>query len=203
VTDDTTLPDTLPDTLRAAAVAVIQERGLAGFSLREVARRAGVSHAAPGYHFHNAAGLLTALATEAFVVLRENQEAAVAGIEDPVERFVALGRAYVHTGLAYPAHCEVAFRTDVVDPDDPALQAAGIAAYSVLERTVQEIADRYNPDLDVGDAANLAWSAMQGLLVLLPKMTLVREISGRRMDDPETTAAHFCRLLAAGFRTVA
>jgi AcrR family transcriptional regulator len=191
--------DALPDALRAAAVEVIRERGLSGFSLREVARRAGVSHAAPGYHFHNSAGLLTALAIEAFVVLRESQEAAMVGIDDPTERFVALGQAYVRTGLAYPAHCEVAFRTDVVDTDDPELQAAGIAAYSVLERTVQEIADRHNPALDVDDAADLAWSAMQGLLVLLPKMTLVRTMRGRAPDDPETTAAHFCRLLAAGF----
>src|SRR6478735_2513832 len=97
----------LPEALRAAAVDVINEKGLSGFSLREVTRRAGVSHAAPAYHFHNAAGLLTSLAIEAFVQLRENLEAAVDGIDDPIERFVALGRGYVRAGRDYPAHCEV------------------------------------------------------------------------------------------------
>ena len=52
--------------LLAAAEAVIAERGVDGFSLRETARRAGVSPAAPAHHFGDARGLLTALATEAF-----------------------------------------------------------------------------------------------------------------------------------------
>jgi AcrR family transcriptional regulator len=191
----------LPEALRAAAVDVINENGLSGFSLREVTRRAGVSHAAPAYHFHNAAGLLTSLAVEAFVQLRENLEAAGEGIEDPVERFVALGRSYVRTGRDYPAHCEVAFRTDVLDNDNIELQEAGLAAYAVLESAIRAIADTYNPQLDINSAANLAWSAMQGLLVLYPKMTLVTELHGLPQEDIEATAAKFCRLLADGFRT--
>ncbi len=189
----------LPDALRAAAVEVIGERGLAGFSLREVTRRAGVSHAAPAYHFHNAAGLLTSLAIEAFVVLRESLLAAAAGIDDPVERFVALGRGYVSTGMRYPAHCEVAFRTDVVNTEDPELQSAGLAAYTVLQDAVTALAKRYNPRLDVSDATNLAWSAMQGLIVLYPKISLVRASTGQAADDAVTTAERFGRLLAAGF----
>ena len=49
----------LPAALRAAAVDLIQERGPAKFSLREVARRAGVSYAAPSHHFGDARGLLS------------------------------------------------------------------------------------------------------------------------------------------------
>jgi AcrR family transcriptional regulator len=189
----------LPDALRAAAVDVINERGLSGFSLREVTRRAGVSHAAPAYHFHNAAGLLTSLAVEAFGVLRTNLEQAIEGVDDPVARFVALGKAYVRTGREHPAHCEVAFRTDVVNAEDPELQAAGQAAYALLEDCVRAIADRDNPALDVPDAANLAWCAMQGLIVLYPKISLLRELKGQADDDSETTAEHFCRLLVRGF----
>ncbi len=190
----------LPDVLRAAAVDVITERGLSGFSLREVTRRAGVSHAAPAYHFHNAAGLLTSLAVEAFTVLRSNLEAATEGVDDPVERFVALGKAYVRTGRQYPAHCEVAFRTDVVDTDDPELQAAGQAAYAVLEDAVRAIVERDDSTPGVADAANLAWSAMQGLVVLYPKIALLRALKGQADADIETTAERFCRQLARGFR---
>ena len=191
----------LPDALRAAAVDVINEKGLSGFSLREVTRRAGVSHAAPAYHFQNAAGLLTSLAIEAFERLRESLQSAGDGIDDPIERFVALGRGYVRAGRDYPAHCEVAFRTDVLDNDNPELQAAGLAAYAVLEGAVRAIADTYNPALDVSSAANLAWSAMQGLLVLHPKMTLIAQLRGDPQEDIEVTAAKFGRLLADGFRS--
>jgi AcrR family transcriptional regulator len=191
----------LPEALRAAAVDVINEKGLSGFSLREVTRRAGVSHAAPAYHFHNAAGLLTSLAIEAFEHLRENLQSAGVGIDDPIERLVALGRGYVLAGRDYPAHCEVAFRTDVLDNDNPELQAAGLAAYAVLESAVRAIADTYNPALDVTSAANLAWSAMQGLLVLHPKMTLIAQLHGDAQEDIEVTAAKFGRLLADGFRS--
>jgi AcrR family transcriptional regulator len=191
----------LPDVLRAAAVDVINDKGLSGFSLREVTRRAGVSHAAPAYHFHNAAGLLTSLAIEAFVQLRESLEAAGDGIADPIERFVSLGQGYVRTGRDYPAHCEVAFRTDVLDNDNVDLQAAGLAAYAVLETAIRGIADTYNPQLDITSAANLAWSAMQGLLVLYPKMTLVAQLHGQPQQGIEVTAAKFARLLAEGFRS--
>jgi len=191
----------LPDALRAAAVDVINEKGLSGFSLREVTRRAGVSHAAPAYHFQNAAGLLTSLAIEAFVHLRERLESAGDGIDDPIERLVALGQGYVRVGRDYPAHCEVAFRTDVLDNDNIDLQEAGLAAYAVLEGAVRAIADTYNPALDVSSAANLAWSAMQGLLVLHPKMTLIAQTNGDPQEDIEVTAAKFGRLLADGFRS--
>ncbi len=190
----------LPDALRAAAVAVINERGLTGFSLREVTRRAGVSHAAPAYYFHTATGLLTSLAVEAFSVRRANLEDATAGIDDPVERFVAMGKAYVRTGTDNPAHCEVAFRTDCVDTDDVELQTAGQAAYTVLENAVREIAARDNPALDVTDAANLAWSAMQGLVILYPKIALLKALKGQADVDIETTAERFCRQLARSFR---
>src|SRR5258707_3669661 len=59
----------LPNALRRAAVEVIEERGLAAFSLREVARRAGVSHNAPAHHFGDVRGLLTSLAVEGFDLL--------------------------------------------------------------------------------------------------------------------------------------
>ncbi|NBO21074.1 MAG: TetR/AcrR family transcriptional regulator, partial [Rhodobacteraceae bacterium] len=56
----------LATALIAAAHQELSEQGAAGFSLRRVARRAGVSHAAPAHHFGDAAGLLAALAAQGF-----------------------------------------------------------------------------------------------------------------------------------------
>src|SRR5215208_779795 len=116
----------LPNALRRAAVDVIVERGLGGFSLREVARRAGVSHTAPAHHFGDVRGLLTSVAEEGFVLLHDASEAAVAGGGAPVERLAALGEAYVGMARLHPAHCEVMFRTDLVDENDDGVQTCGL-----------------------------------------------------------------------------
>lgn len=159
----------LPNALRASAVEVILSNGLHGFSLREVARRAGVSHAAPGYHFGDVRGLLTAVAIEGFTTLHDELVRSGAGIDDPIERLKAIGRGYVRVATEHPAHCEVMFRDDVLDTNDSSLADAGLGAYSVLETTVAAIAERYNPTLPVQDAARLCWSTMQGLVQLRSK----------------------------------
>lgn len=193
-------PAPLPDVLRAAAVDVINERGLGGFSLREVTRRAGVSHAAPTYHFQNAAGLLTAVAIEGFTILNRYMDEAGEGITDPIERMIALGCAYVRAGRDHPAHFQVAFRSDLLDNDNPQLQTVGFGAYATLEDAVRAVAAAENPDLDVTAAADLAWSAMQGLLVLYPNIAEIGQINGRAVDDIDTMAKQFCELLIDGLR---
>lgn len=188
----------LPDTLRAAAAAVIVDNGLGGFSLREVARRAGVSHAAPGYHFGDSRGLLTSLAAEGFRTLSDEMAAALEGLDDPVARLTAIGRAYVRVGREYPAHCQVIFRNDVIDPADPELEAAGVAAYATLEDAVRAIAERHHPDLDVTDGARLCWSAMQGLVVLQGKFEDLDRRAGREIADIDTHVERFTALLLDG-----
>ena len=159
----------LPNVLRASAVEVVLRKGLNGFSLREVARRAGVSHAAPGYHFGDVRGLLTAVAIEGFNTLHDELVASGNGIDEPIERLKAIGRGYVRMAMEHPAHCVVMFRDDALSADDPVLAKAGLAAYTVLEATVTAIADRYNDSLPVQDVARLCWSTMQGLVVLQSK----------------------------------
>ena len=116
---------------------MIGERGLAAFSLREVARRAGVSHNAPAHHFGDTRGLLTSLAVEGFDVLYATAREAAEPYDDPVDRLTAIGIAYVELARTHRAHCDVMFRVDLVDPDDPALIAAGERAYGQLEDTVR------------------------------------------------------------------
>ncbi|MEZ5246429.1 MAG: TetR/AcrR family transcriptional regulator [Acidimicrobiales bacterium] len=190
----------LAQELRHVAADLIAERGAAGFSLREVARRAGVSHAAPAHHYGDATGLLTAVAIEAFVHLRAAILAAIEGIDDPGDRIVAAGRAYVEVSGSNPGHCAVAFRHDLVHADDPVLQAAGEGAHGLFRSLVQEFADRHNPELDVDTATRLGWAAMQGLTQLYPSMVDIEVRHGAAsFPDRGQVAEELGRMIVRGF----
>lgn len=180
---------------------VIVDKGVGAFSLREVARRAGVSHAAPGYHFGDVRGLLTAVAVEGFETLTAALNDAGAGIDDPQLRLRAIGRAYVRVGRDYPGHCQVIFRDDIVDNEDPVLQGVGLGAYAVLEDTLADLAARYNMALSVPDASRLCWSAMQGLVQLHDKFGYIDEQFAVAPVPIEEQAERFTDLLLAGLLT--
>lgn len=190
----------LPVALRGAAAEVISEHGLGGFSLREVARRAGVSHTAPAHHFGDVTGLLTSLAAEGFEKLYDVTSAAIAERTDPVERLVALGQAYVATGVDYPAHCQVMFRSDLIHDDDPHVQDAGVRAYGVLLDAVASLSAAERLDIDVDEAAKLCWASMQGLLVLHPSMVHLDVLAGRAPVPRETLVVRFTELVIDGLR---
>jgi AcrR family transcriptional regulator len=119
--------------LLAAAEAELTEKGIEAFSLRSVAKRAGVSHAAPAHHFGDARGLLTALAVAGFrrFLATQHRRESVA---DPTPRaqLVAAGLGYVDFALAYPALFRLIFSSDRPDFTDPALCQAGDDAYAHL-----------------------------------------------------------------------
>lgn len=190
----------LPNTLRRAAAEVIDERGLGGFSLREVARRAGVSHNAPAHHFGDVTGLLTSLAQEGFETLCDATQTAVAGVDDPVERMMLIGEAYVNVAKSHSAQFAVMFRMDVIDPEDPDMTKAGLEAYSHLEATVAAVIDREGLSIDVHEASWLCWSAMQGLVVLEPKIGRLNEIAGGDAVSTRDLVRRFSQLILDGLR---
>jgi len=148
--------------LIAAAEAVIAERGVDGFSLRETARRAGVSPSAPAHHFGDARGLLTAIATAAFDALGDAlQEACAAGSRD--ERVRAQGLAYVRFALANRARFDVMWRAALLDGEDEAYAAAGRRAFGLLDAAVRgEGATREGP-IDPALAPSIAcWAIVHG-----------------------------------------
>ena len=156
----------LPAALRAATVELVAERGPVGFSLREVARRAGVSHAAPAHHFGDSRGLLTSVAIEGFTDLCSAFEAALAGVDDPVDRLTAAGKAYVDVAVNQVGHFAVMWSDGLVDKEHPELFAVAARAYGYLEEAITAIADAHNPNLDIDAASALAWSAVHGLAML-------------------------------------
>jgi AcrR family transcriptional regulator len=158
----------LRQSLLRATAELIERQGPAALSLREVARQAGVSHAAPAHHFGDKAGLLTALAAQGFelftTALSQARDAAGA---DPMERFAATGRAYVLFAARHRAHFEVMFRPELVHPADPALAQASGAAYAVLTQVIAEAqASGYAAEMDPEVLATTAWSTAHGLATL-------------------------------------
>ncbi|MDP3410576.1 TetR/AcrR family transcriptional regulator [Bosea sp. (in: a-proteobacteria)] len=116
-----------------AAEAVLAERGVGGFTLRECARRAGVSAAAPAHHFGNLAGLLTAVATLGFDDLSDAMDAAAARASAAGGcRLAAICRAYLETALARPGRFRVVFGRRELDKEDPEMQRAGGRAFGIL-----------------------------------------------------------------------
>jgi len=95
----------LRSALITAALRAIAVHGPEGFTLRDVARRAGVSAAAPYRHFRDKDELLAAVASECLARLGAVVAAAVAAAPpDPLEQFRANGIAYVQFAAAHPEH---------------------------------------------------------------------------------------------------
>ncbi len=142
-----------------AAVASLAETGPAGLNLRALARRAGVSHAAPAHHFGDKTGLLTAVATEGYELLA----AALSGAWQRTRDFREVGVAYVRFAVEHPGHFEVMFSPEVLDGDDPGLQAASDASGRLL---YGPMAGELGAGADVVRPAVAAWSLAHGLAAL-------------------------------------
>jgi AcrR family transcriptional regulator len=142
----------------AKAADLVADRGADGISLRELAREAGVSHAAPAHHFTDRRGLFTALAAQGWRMLA----AALAGARPD---FIEAALAYVRFALDHPGHYAVMFDHSLVDPDDPDLKAAQNAAGAELARGVGTLKDP-RAKADPQSAALAAWSLVHGFAML-------------------------------------
>jgi AcrR family transcriptional regulator len=111
------------------ALQVIAADGPAALSLRDLARRAGVSHAAPAHHFKDKAGLLTAIAIDGYEKLAEALTEGSASLLD-------LGAAYVRFALEHPASFEVMFSPDLYHQSDVDLAAARARTSALLQAGV-------------------------------------------------------------------
>ena len=147
---------------------LIREKGIEGLSMRECARRAGVSWSAPIHHFGDKTGLLTAFAVEGFQGLRAAMEETRLAEPDPVRRSAQVGAAYLEFALSHPEHFRVMFRTELLAGDSPAYQDACRAAYQVLEDSFRECdAALGKPDVpNLAGRCLLAWSTVHGYATL-------------------------------------
>jgi AcrR family transcriptional regulator len=140
-----------------AAVAEIDASSIASLSLREIARRAGVSHAAPAHHFGDKAGLFTAIAIEGFGLLRQ----ATSAVSHGPDGLLLAGIAYVEFAIGHRAYFEVMYRPELYRPDEPDLITAREASFAVLYTTARQGAG-LSAEEDVTGLALAAWSVVHG-----------------------------------------
>jgi AcrR family transcriptional regulator len=164
--------------LLGAAIKLIAEVGPAAFTLREVARRAGISHNAPYRHFRDKDELLAAVATEGFECLAEALTRAVNSTRAgrgprSLQRLRASGLGYVQFALRSPEHLQVMFDWPLDTRRSPALTKAGERAFSILVGLVEDC--QREGALPAGDPlplARIAWSLVHGVAKLAIGMRL-------------------------------
>lgn len=154
----------LKEALIEATETLLAEGGVERFSLREAARRAGVSPAAPVHHFGDAAGLLTAVAVRGFESLGVRLKAADQSAGPDVgARLRAQGLAYVRFALERPGAFDLMFRTAKLNFDNGELGMAGREAFTMLARLFDPDFASDGPPAESNLPPALgAWSAVHG-----------------------------------------
>ncbi|MEO0605686.1 MAG: TetR/AcrR family transcriptional regulator [Myxococcota bacterium] len=150
-----------------AAVETIAEAGVAPLSLRAIARRLGVSHAAPKNHFSDKRALLQAIAIEGFERLGAESSASLEGATSAVDALQQSGRAYIAFALRNPGYFRVMWRNELLDNEDPSLVQAGRAVFGgLLTSVLAAQAEGWAEDHDPTDLATVAWAAVHGIAQL-------------------------------------
>jgi AcrR family transcriptional regulator len=159
--------------LLEAALELLVEGGPDAVSLRDVAKRAGVSHAAPYRHFVSKDAMLRAIAQQGFAALRGHLEAAAAKRRDPLGRFEAMGFGYVAFARAHPGELKLMFRPRLFEPDGAESLEKRSSAFGILVDAI--VACQEAGIFRRGDArpmAFAAWSMVHGFSMLLLEGTV-------------------------------
>lgn len=182
----------LKSALIAAADAILRDNGVEGFSLRDAARRAGVSPGAPAHHFGNASGLLTELAILGYEDLHAYLAQAPA-TGTPSAHLRALAGCYVRFALDHPGRFRLMFRKDLINRDDARYKqssqtallafADAAAAHAGTSRAAMAAHKAFAPVLAV-------WASAHGIahLALEDKMAAL-------LDPADPTGDFLTRLL--------
>lgn len=196
-------------TLLEASLALIAEQGLGALSLREVARRAGVSPGAPYHHFESREQLLTALAIDGFTLLGEAMRRArdAASSADVIGRFCAIGEAYVRFALAHPAHFRLMFRPSLVPTEALPSEGSPAAAFRVLLDIVAQLFDSgaIGANVERPGFVLLAWSVVHGAAELMLDGPLAgghAELGVRAVDIPALVTGSLGTILKGGVPSV-
>ncbi|MFG2345196.1 TetR/AcrR family transcriptional regulator [Streptomyces phaeochromogenes] len=156
-----------------AALDVISAEGPSALSLRDLARRAGVSHAAPAHHFKDRTGLLTAIAAEGYGLLAATLTEA-ADLKDAGVRYVRFAREH-------PAHFQVMFTPELLRGNDLELTTARALAGERLRDAVSAVPPE-GRGADARLAGVAAWSLAHGFATLLLSHNLDGPVGD---EDPE------------------
>lgn len=171
-----------------ASLQLMNEGGLGALSMREVARRAGVSHQAPYHYFQDREAILAELAGEGFDQLYDYMISAVGLARDRTAKSRAMGEAYIRFALNHPELFRLMFRNEMCDLSRyPEAKAKAEKCFNVPVEILGAsgtLDDKANPDLVPVIAS---WSIAHGLATLLLEGKL-RESFGETLDQKEAAA---------------
>lgn len=195
----------LRNALVSEGLKLLEEAGHSDFTLRDLARRVGVSAAAPYAHFTDKSALLAAIATTGFVRLKAALESAVANDKDPAAQFLHMGSAYVRFGMDHPALYKLMFASEELPAkqgDFPELQGAAEAAFDLLTGLLERM--QRQGFLRAGDpeADGLSvWAHVHGLASLI--ITGRVECAGDPAPQPAECVSSSLMTLLTGLRSPA
>lgn len=162
---------------------LLEGEGLAGLSLREVARRAGVTHQAPYHHFGDRETILAELVADGFDELALRLESALEGATTARQALQGSFEAYVGFAIDRPGVFRIMFRPELCDPQRfPRAQAAGDRAYAALQAMVRRL---HGTDDAAQTLASVYWGQVHGLACLLVDGPLAQ-----RLPTPALRLAH-------------
>lgn len=147
----------LRNALRQSAREILEGEGLAALSLRAVARRVGVSHAAPYRHFPNHEALLADLAVEGFSELREAIAGAAAAPGGQADKIAEIGAAYMRFAVRRPALARLMFGS----------QMPNRSGFPLLGEVAEVIGVEIGKALDDSVLGLAVWGAVHGLTMLV------------------------------------
>ena len=189
--------------LLRATEEILSEQGLDKFTLREAARRSGVSHGAPAFHFGDSAGLLTAYAAEGFnamtnLMLRYRSEAK----RDRKSQLVAVGLAYVDYALQNRPSFQLMFRSDRLKTEDLYFKEASKRAFEQLKEVVAPFPAQGNAsEQDRMVRLLWAWSLVHGFATLVLEGHLAHFGGGAAANVAHNWAGTLIERFVAGWST--
>lgn len=159
-------PPDLRTAILETSLELIDKNGIAGLSMREVARKLGVTHQAPYHHFDGRAAILRALVEDGFAKLGAALSEAVRPEGSALENYAGTGRAYVRFALANPSYFRLMFRPELI-PEEMRTEGIGGDAFAVLVSCV--LALQREGHVAAGDPMPmvlLSWAAVHGIASL-------------------------------------
>ncbi|GAA4454983.1 TetR/AcrR family transcriptional regulator [Phytohabitans houttuyneae] len=161
------MSEDLRERLVAAGVELVTREGSEMLTLREIARRAGVSHGAPRRYFPTHLSLLSAIARQGFRELGEQVARLLSGGGTPHAQLVALGRAYVEYAAANRGMFELMFRHDLLESNQLGLRETSLPLFEVLVELVAQAGSSTPPGAPSARVAAAAlWANLHGLAQL-------------------------------------
>lgn len=159
----------LRESLIEAGIAILEEEDIHGLSLRKVAKRANVSHAAPYRHFEDKLALLSAIAEEGFKQLGQDMEQTMTAFaHDPRQQILKIGHRYVAFAIAHPAQLTLMFSDLLKGSTSETLTKAAMYTFTLLSKSVAnaQAAKLIKPG-DTDEIARTVWAMEHGLAMLM------------------------------------